>query len=135
MRGRAFFKQQLAAHVQVDAATLPYHQPFLVWLTEQKRAGRKLVLATASDIEMARPVARHVGLFDEILTSDGRTNLRGAAKRRKLVELYGDRGFDYAGNSSVDLGVWPQARGAIVVNASKRLARRAAKFTKVLEVF
>lgn len=135
LRGRAFYKQQLAARVQVDAATLPYHEKFLAWLKEQKRAGRKLILASASDIEMARPVAQHVGLFDEILASDGRTNLRGAAKRRKLVELYGDRGFDYAGNSAVDLGVWPQARGAIVVNASERLARRAAKLTKVLEVF
>jgi phosphoserine phosphatase len=135
LRGRAFYKQQLAARVQVDAATLPYHEPFQAWLKEQKRAGRKLVLATASDIEMARPVAQHVGLFDEILASDGSTNLRGAAKRRKLVELYGDHGFDYAGNSSVDLGVWPQAHGAIVVNASERLTRRAAKVTQVLEVF
>jgi phosphoserine phosphatase len=135
LRGRAFYKQQLAARVQVEAASLPYHEPFLAWLKEQKRVGRKLILATASDIEMAKPVARHVGLFDEILASDGRTNLRGAAKRRKLVELYGDHGFDYAGNSAVDLAVWPQARGAVVVNASKHLAQRAAKVTQVLEVF
>lgn len=135
LRGRAYYKQQLAARVQVDAAALPYHEPFLAWLKEQKRAGRKLILATASDMEMARPVAQHVGLFDEILASDGRTNLRGAAKRRKLVELYGDHGFDYAGNSAVDLAVWPQAHGVVVVNASERLARRAAKLTKVLEVF
>jgi phosphoserine phosphatase len=135
LRGRAYLKQQLAARVQVDAATLPYHEPFLAWLKEQKRAGRKLVLATASDMEMARPVVQHVGLFDEILASDGRTNLRGAAKRRKLVELYGDRGFDYAGNSAVDLAVWPQAHGAVVVNGSQLLTRRAAKVTQVLEVF
>ena len=135
LRGRAFYKQQLAARVRVDAATLPYHEPLLAWLKEQKRAGRKLVLATASDLEMARPVARHVGMFDEILTSDGRTNLRGVAKRRKLVELYGERGFDYAANSSVDLAVWPHARGAIVVNANKHLARRVARLTRIVETF
>jgi len=135
LRGRAFYKQQLAKRVQVDAAALPYHELFLAWLKEQKRNGRILVLASASDIEMAKPVAKHVGLFDEVLASDGRTNLRGAAKRRKLVELYGDRGFDYAGNSAVDLAVWLQARGAVVVNGSQRLARRVARLTKVLEVF
>jgi phosphoserine phosphatase len=135
LRGRACFKQRLAARVQVNVVSLPYHEPLLVWLKEQKRAGRKLVLATASDIEMARPVARYVDLFDEVLASDGKTNLRGTAKRRKLVKMYGERGFDYAGNSSVDLAVWTQARGAIVVNAGKHLARRAARVTTVLDIF
>ena len=73
---------------------------------EQKRGGRVLILATASDIAMANPVARHVGLFDGVMASDGKTNLRHAAKLHALTEKFGPRGFDYAGNSSVDLGVW-----------------------------
>ncbi len=96
-RGRAFLKRKLAARVAIDPATLPYNQPFLAFLREQKRAGRKLVLATASDREMAMPVANHVGLFDEILGSDGKTNLRGANKLKALTENFGARGFDYAG--------------------------------------
>jgi len=39
-----------------------------------------LILVTASDRDMALPVANHVGLFDEVLGSDGKTNLRGANK-------------------------------------------------------
>ena len=72
MRGRAHLKQQLAARVTVDASALPYHTEFLAWLKSQKQSGRKLILATASDIKMAEPVARHVGLFDEVLASDGK---------------------------------------------------------------
>ena len=80
VRGRAHLKQQLARRVQVEASTLPYHEPLLAWLKEQKREGRRLILATASDLAMARPVAQHLGLFDEVMASDGQTNLRDRAK-------------------------------------------------------
>jgi phosphoserine phosphatase len=112
-------KQKLAARVKIDPATLPYHEKFLAWLREQKSAGRKLVLATASDLQMALPVATHVGIFDEVLGSDGKTNLRGGNKLKVLIAKFGERGFDYAGNSSADFPVWRGAREAVVVNASQ----------------
>jgi len=127
MRGRAFLKQQLARRVAVDPATLPYKESFLAYLREQKSAGRKLVLVTASDRDMALPVASYVGLFDEVMASDGRTNLRGKNKLKALIEKFGERGFDYAGNSSTDLTVWRGARMAIVVNAGPELVKRAAE--------
>jgi len=129
-RGRAFLKRQLVRRVTIDPAALPYHEPFLAFLREQKATGRKLVLVTASDRDMALPVANHVGLFDEVLGSDGKTNLRGANKLKVLVEKFGERGFDYAGNSSADLAVWRGAREAIVVNASAAVLKRAAECAK-----
>ena len=134
-RGRAHLKQQLGLWVRVDPATLPYHAEFLAWLKTQKRAGRRLILATASDIKMAEPVAEHIGLFDEVLASDGKINLRADAKLAALTKKFGERGFDYAGNSSVDLDVWKGAREAIVVNAGAGLAARAAERTKVRRTF
>ena len=135
MGGRAYLKQQLSRRVQVNPAALPYHAKFLEWLKEEKRNGRKLVLATASDIKMAEPVAQHVGIFDEVLASDGKTNLRSTAKMKKLTERFGERGFDYAGNSSVDLGVWVGTREAIVVNADESLVQRAARQTTIGRTF
>jgi 4-hydroxybenzoate polyprenyltransferase len=123
-RGRAFLKKKLAARVTLDPATLPYNEPFLAFLREQKQAGRKLILATASDRQMAMPVAHHVGLFDDVLGSDGKTNLRGANKLKVLTEKFGERGFDYAGNAAPDLAVWLGAREAIVVNAGWLLVKR-----------
>ena len=131
LRGRAFLKQQLAEQVQVPPATLPYSEEFLAWLQEQKQAGRSLVLATASDLKMAEPVARYLGVFDAVLASDGKTNLRDQAKLAALTRKYGERGFDYAGNSSVDLEVWQGSRQAIVVNASQALKRDAEQCAKV----
>lgn len=125
-RGRAALKHQLAARVQIDPATLPYHDRFLDWLRKEKAAGRRLVLATASDLQMAQPVANHVGVFDEVMASDGMTNLRRENKRRALVKKFGERGFDYAGNSPDDLTVWRSARKAVVVNAAAAVQRQAA---------
>jgi apolipoprotein N-acyltransferase len=134
-RGQAFLKQQLAKRVSIDPATLPYNEPFLAFLREQKNAGRKLVLATAFDEKGAMLVANHVGLFDEVLASDGKTNLRGKNKLKALAKKFGERGFDYAGNSSADLAVWRGAREAIVVNASRWLAGRAAKCARLGPTF
>jgi phosphoserine phosphatase len=135
MRGRAFLKQRLAARVRVDPTKLPFNEKFLAWLREQRMSGRKIVLATASDLQVAKPVADHFGLFDDVLASDGRTNLRGANKLKALVEKFGERGFDYAGNSTVDLAVWRGAHGAIVVNGGRVLEKRAARCANVLRCF
>src|SRR6185436_14722326 len=125
----------IASRVQVDVAALPYNGLFLEFLREAKRRGRRLILASASDRELADRVAKHVGLFDEVLASDGRRNLRGSKKLETLIERFGERGFDYAGNSSVDLAVWRGTREAIVVNASRSLSARAAEVTKVGNCF
>src|SRR5450432_465180 len=50
MRGRAYLKKQLARRVKIDPANLPYHEKFLAYLREQKSTGRKIILATASDL-------------------------------------------------------------------------------------
>ena len=134
-RGRALLKQKLGARVQIHPATLPYNQKFLAWLREEKKSGRQLILATASDLKMAQPVADHVGLFDEVLASDGKTNLRRENKLRVLTEKFGARGFDYAGNSRDDLAVWRGAREAVVVNASRQVRREAARCAQPGPVF
>ncbi|HTV40470.1 MAG TPA: apolipoprotein N-acyltransferase [Candidatus Sulfotelmatobacter sp.] len=134
-RGRAFLKMRLGQRVQIDPASLPRNEKFLAWLREQKMAGRKIILATASDFKLAKPVADYFGIFDDVMASDGRTNLRGPNKLNALVERFGERGFDYAGNSSVDLPVWKGARKAIVVNASMAVQKKAAALGNVGATF
>ena len=135
-KGRAALKRQIASRIgPLEVCRLPYNPEFLDFLRAEHRRGRPLILATASDGALARQVADHLGLFCEVLASDGKTNLRGAAKLRRLVERCGEGGFDYAGNSAVDLAVWPRARAAVVVNATEALARRAAQLTKVAGTF
>ncbi len=123
LRGPAHLKAQLAQAVELDVARLPVHQAFLDWLRAQKQAGRTLVLCTAANEMLARRVARHFGLFDEVLASSPSFNLCGRAKAKLLTERFGLRGFDYAANEHKDLHVWREAHAAIVV-APRLLLRR-----------
>jgi phosphoserine phosphatase len=135
LRGRAAMKKEIAARVELNPADLPYHPSFLEYLKMEKTQGRKLVLATAADRRLAEIVARYVGLFDDVVASDGATNMRGKNKGDELSKRYGKKNFDYAGNSHVDLPVWQQSRKALVVNASERLAQRARALTEVSHIF
>jgi len=123
MKGKAFLKREIASRVSVDAAHLPYREDFLEFLRQQRAGGRSLILATASDAEPARQVAEHLQLFDAVMSSDGRVNLAGEAKRNRLISEFGEKGFDYAGNGSSDLAVWRSARKAIAVNSRPRVLR------------
>ena len=122
LRGdRASLKRRLARAGPVDAANLPFREELVGFLGEEKARGRRLVLATAADELLARPVAARVGLFDEVLASDGARNLGGEEKRRLLVARFGEKGFDYAADRRADLPVWRSARGAILVGPATRL--------------
>jgi phosphoserine phosphatase len=135
LQGRAHLKKQVAARANVDAERLPFHHGFLEFLKVEKARGRRLILATASDQVIAERIATRFGLFDEVLGSDGQRNLRGPAKARLLVERFGLKRFDYAGNSHVDLQVWPSTRHAIIVNGSEELVEKARSVSSVSDVF
>jgi 4-hydroxybenzoate polyprenyltransferase len=135
LRGRAHLKRQIASRTDVDPKHLPYHHEFIDFLRSERGKGRVLVLATASDDGPAQRIAKHVGLFGEVVASNGATNLRGSNKGRLLSERFGKRGFDYAGNSSVDFAVWSEARRAIVVNAGQGVTRQAGRLAEVSRVF
>jgi 4-hydroxybenzoate polyprenyltransferase/phosphoserine phosphatase len=121
-RGKAGFKRRLTAEAALDCALLPYRPDLLEWLREQKSAGRRLYLVTASDQSVADAVASHLSpLFDEAWGSDGSRNLSGSLKQRYLVERFGEKGFDYAGNAAIDMAVWSSARKPIVAGASPAL--------------
>ena len=134
LRGRAYLKRRIFQRVQIDVTLLPQHEELLGWLRDEKARGRRLVLATASDYHQACLVVEPLGLFDNVLGSDGRRNLKGRNKLEKIVEVCG-KDFDYVGNSSSDLEIWRSCRHAILVNTSRRIERVARGIGNVVRVF
>ncbi len=132
--GRARLKQELALRWQFVAAQLPYSDGLLRMLEQEHAHGRRIVLATAADRQVADAVAQHLGVFDEVIASDGVNNLRGERKAQELCRRFGERGFVYAGNDSADQAVWQHAAGAVVVNASASVAQAAGKRCRVVAV-
>lgn len=134
LKGKAFLKHELARRVVLDVAHLPFRSELLNYLREQHEAGRKLVLVTGAHIDVAKRVADHLGLFDEVLATDGEINLTGGAKLRALNKRFGERGYDYAGNERADLIIWEHARNAIVVGTSDHLLKRVQRRVQVGKV-
>jgi 4-hydroxybenzoate polyprenyltransferase/phosphoserine phosphatase len=135
LQGKAALKAYLAKFFDFSAEALPYNKPLIEWLKNQQLQDRKLVLCTATDVRIANDIAQHVAIFDDVIASDGVRNLAGKNKEQVLVETFGMRGFDYAGNSTADLTVWRSARKAIVVNASGSLVKQAKQNNNVAEEF
>jgi hypothetical protein len=119
-QGKASLKAHLANRTDFDPGALPYNLPLLDWLNIQRAAGRSLILCTASDQSVADAISSHLGVFDEVMASNGVLNLAGHHKAEALVERFGEGGFDYAGNSRADIAVWNRSRRAVVVNASRK---------------
>ena len=123
LRGKAFFKAQVADRVDLDPKTLPYNESVVEYLHREKSKGRTIVLATAANEKIAAAVSDHLDLFDVVLASDSETNLSGQRKLQRMEQLYGEGGFDYVGNGRVDLSIWEHAREAIVVNPERGVMR------------
>ena len=135
LQGKAVLKRMVASRVQLDVASLPYNQQLIDWALEKKDAGARLVLATASNEQTARAVAEHLGIFDTVLASDSERNLKSRAKRDSLVERFGERGFEYVGDSYADVPVWRAAKTAHIVSPSSALLRRVRRHVDIGTVF
>jgi 4-hydroxybenzoate polyprenyltransferase len=123
-RGRAALKERIASIAPLDPELLPYNAELIEFLRREKARGRRIVLATAADARVAGAIAAHLQLFDEVIASDGQTNLKGGAKAQALAVRFGEKGFVYAGNDETDLAVWRLAAAAIVVNAPAAVAAK-----------
>jgi 4-hydroxybenzoate polyprenyltransferase/phosphoserine phosphatase len=124
--GRAHLKARLAERVALDASRLPYREEVLEALRAARAEGRLCVLVTAADRRVAEAVAEHLGLFDEVLASDGADNLKGRSKADELGQRFGRGGFEYLGDATADLPVWEAAGAASLVAPSSSLERRVA---------
>jgi len=120
LKGKAHVKSQVASMVTLDVAHLPYNGPLLDYLRDEHAAGRKLYLATGADRVLARSVANHLGIFEDVMASDGTVNLTGQNKLERLEQRFAD--FDYVGNALPDLPLLQGAREAMLANPDLRLS-------------
>lgn len=128
---RASMKNRIAERVDIKATTIPFNEPLIAWLKEEKLEGRKIVLATASNLKYARAIANHLGIFDDVYATHSNQNLKGSNKARYLIDQFGESGFDYAGDSHADLKIWEVAHKAILVNPSPSLEEKARAVAKI----
>ena len=126
--GTASLRRRIRARIELDPATLPYRRDLLAALTRAREAGRTLVLAARTDAQLADSVARHVGLFDAVYTSEAAHDEPTPELRNQLGSAFPD-GYDFVGHSSADIPALSGAARGYLVGASaeaKRAAERAS---------
>ncbi len=133
-RNRAALKAALARIAPVRTDLLPVNGEVADLALQSRVAGREVVLASGSDRSLVTRLATEYGLSDQVFASDGRINLIGPAKAAALVKAFGEGGFDYAGNSAVDMAVWEKAENALVVGHVASARALAARGRNVVEL-
>jgi len=133
--GRSFAKAMVHRHSSIAVERLPYNTQLIEHLREGKARGRAIHLATAAHRSVARRVARHLNLFDSVIASDARSNIKGRRKLQKIASLQQGAPFAYAGDSSADRPLWDAAQQCIFVDAPAAdvaLAREKGKIEMVV---
>lgn len=101
----------------------------LDFITEEFKKGRKIYLATGTNIRTARAIADSVTLFKftDVFASDTNVSLTGKNKAEALCKNFGEGNFDYMGNDWIDLEVWAKGHTPIVCNAPEALVLEVRK--------
>ena len=132
--GRARCKREIARRIEFDPKLLPYNDDFVNYL-KSELGDKTLVLATGSDISLAQKISDHMDLFDEILASDGLTNLTGRKKLKALRARYGDKKFGYIGNHPKDMHVFRESVFNVLVSDDPSFTKSATKEIAFSKVF
>ena len=135
LKGKAFFKNQVARNVELDPQHLPYNQSVLEAIEAARAQDRPCYLATGSVRKYADQIAEYLGFFDRVFATDasGGPNFTGKDKAAGLIAEFGEGNFDYMGNASVDLKVWQHGHTAHVVSNSKKLETQARVVAQDIE--
>jgi 4-hydroxybenzoate polyprenyltransferase/phosphoserine phosphatase len=133
LHGKAALKHRLAEPVDFDPATLPYDDEVIARIRQASADGRPVYLASASNRRLVAAIADHLGIFTGWFASDETTNLAGDAKAQRLVDAFGERGFDYIGNDAADLPVWARAGKAIAIRTPTGVARKLTHVSADIE--
>ncbi|ABL02348.1 conserved hypothetical protein [Candidatus Ruthia magnifica str. Cm (Calyptogena magnifica)] len=153
LHGKGHLKEQLTKRFSIDVSTLPYNQNVIDYIKKRKKQGDKIILATASHKLYAFAVSNYlkikktqaknkqqdfdlfthndqqttvkkIDLFDDVMASNKNFNLSSYNKAEKLIERFGDKGFDYMGDHMRDLPIWEVSNLSILVNASNKVINK-----------
>ena len=134
LKGRAEFKESVAQHSKFSTRNLPFREPLVEYLHEEKAKGRRIVLATAAHRLIADRVAEQLGLFDEVLATSEGLNLKGKNKLDLIQDRFG-KDFVYAGDSPADIPIWNASKAAVLVGVSNDVASRVRKRVPIEKEF
>lgn len=133
--GRAALKLKLEEMAEWHGfvPNLPWEETVLGRMVEEKAKGRDVVIVTGSTTKLVKRIVESKGLDYEVVgTNDRAVNLTGPRKAAYLTTRWGDKGFDYVGNSKDDFAVWAVSRYALVRGSSQKIRKGAEAVAEVI---
>ena len=131
INGKSNLKKNLSEHVKIPYELLPVNKNLVEFMKAESAKGRKIILATASYRSQAFEISNLIPVFNEIIATDDAINLKGEKKRKLLVEKFGEKNFDYVGNSNSDLKIFASCRYSYLVNPSGSLTKKTMKISEL----
>ncbi|MGZ3774660.1 MAG: UbiA family prenyltransferase [Bdellovibrio sp.] len=131
LRGKTYFKNQVAKNTLMKPQLLPYRQEVIA-VIKSFRAQKKgqIILASASPFPWIQAIGQHLGLFDYIVGSSEQKNLKGPEKLKAVKEIIGNKPFCYIGDHAVDLALWKESSEIIAINPSASLKNKIQGLNK-----
>ncbi len=132
---RAKLKAKVASLSTIDPVYLPYNDAVIFYLKRMAKRGHPIYLVTGANQKIASAIGNYLQIFSGVYASSDTLNLVGKAKADLLVKQFGERGFEYIGDSKADLAVWQHARTGSLVSNSMSLLAQAKGLTEIENVF
>jgi 4-hydroxybenzoate polyprenyltransferase len=133
-KGKAGFKSELAERGDPGIASVPLRDETVAAIRAAQAEGRPVWLASASERRLVEALAARIGGIAGVMGSDANVNLAGPAKAAALVAAFGHKGFDYIGDTSVDMPVWAAARRQLAVARSASFEAAVTKAFPAAEI-
>ncbi len=124
LKGKSFFKTKLECYQNFSTELWPINESVKLYCEKARILGREVVLVTGSHENVAKSFLGSPHPFTAAYGTQIDHNLTGENKAKFLVSKFGEKGFDYIGDSEIDVSVWRAAKGAIAVTDSKKLLKK-----------
>lgn len=136
LKGRAYFKMQIAKNVSVRPQLLPYRHEVLAYLKNVKAEQKAtLILASASPTPWVQDIANYLGIFEYTIASTAKKNMKGSNKLEAIKEHLGTQEFTYIGDHLADLQIWKESICIGSVNPSQSLKTKIEALNKPTQYF
>ena len=129
IRGKSYLKKKLAYRFDFDPNYLPRNESIINLIKSKKKQGYKVYLVSASYESIVKKIYDTFSneLFDGYYaTQDGKENLSSNSKSLFLNYTFGNKKYDYVGNSFADIPVWNECNKAYIY-AEKKCANKYVK--------
>ncbi len=119
---RAKAKRFLSEHIDFNYSSLPVNPEILSYCQQEAQKGRPVFLVTGAQEAFASGVCREYPFFSGYYATNEERNLTGQNKADHLVKIFGEKNFDYIGDSPrVDRPVWKASHTALTVGSKESL--------------